>query len=68
MRNRTGKTSYSVSATAASKDGQVFRELRFPDGSRVRIMNRQVFDRAARRANAKLVGRDAETGKLRLKG
>jgi hypothetical protein len=62
MKKRAARTSYSVSASV-STDGQIFRELRLPDGSKVRIMNRHVFDRAARRASAKLVGRDAETGK-----
>ena len=66
MKNKATRTSYSVSSTG-STDGQIFRELRFPDGSKVRIMNRQVFDRAARRAGEKLASRDAETGKRRLK-
>ena len=61
-RKWNGRISYSVSA-GPSTEGVVFRELRFPDGSRVRVMNRQVFDRAARRANAKL----AEAGRLPFK-
>ena len=55
MKKRARTTNYSVSAGASTGDG-VFREIRLPDGDIVRIMDRDVFERAVSRANSKFSG------------
>ena len=71
MKKRVGKTNYTVSA-GASRAGSVFHEVRLPDGDKVRIMDRHVFEEALAHASKKFggtrVGRNPATGELMAKG